>query len=171
MKYVCLIFILASVLAHADPEKCGADLLQDGKAQKAIAFLQPLVGDYEVDKCKVELNVCSGPKAEDPQDTVIGDLLVTDKFGQQFYFLLNVSDADTEKTSHTMEIEPRRLHYESIERIPDSQNGRTEAYRLDIDKTKDHAHMLDLVLGTYTSTLKAKYPFLPKAKSYWVDCH
>ena len=168
-KLIFLAALLWLAPGHADLERCSDKILQNPKTRGAVDFLRPLAGRYSLGQCIVELQICAQSGATDG-DPVVGDLLVTDRLGNRFYVLLDFDLAETDRTAHVVVTSRQRAHYESIERIPDSLNGRTEAYRLEIVKSGDLSRPVQLELGVYTSKLKAEYPFLPAKKSYWIHC-
>lgn len=171
MKYALQ---LAAVLffsnaAFAGSYNCGANGLIEQKQIQAHAFLQSLQGKFQLGQCFVELYVCDPNQPTEP-GTTVGDMAVTDKYGKQFYVPFDFSNVQTERVTKVILNGRRMMHYEFIERLPDSNSGRTEAYRLEILKSEDLSTVESLHLGVYTSRLREDYPRLKNRKSYWVIC-
>jgi hypothetical protein len=170
MKYLTLLaLVISGLTSHADLVQCSKDLFEDHEMSQAIEYLRSLPSQFEVGGCQIELTVCGQDASEDTDNTVVGDMMITDKHGETFYMLIDFGKR-TKKTYRKLEAGKRRMHYDSIERIVDPVNGRSENYRFDILKSKDLASVKLLELGVYTSTLKKTYQGLPPEKSYWVIC-
>lgn len=171
---VALLSILWTTSAFADFAACPAAIMADPARARAVEFLRSVSGAYTLGRCSVELHVCAADGAPAPDtdrpDSIVGDLYVTDRYGQSFYLPFDLSPVNTAKTTKIVLNGRRMVHYESIERLADPVNGRTEAYRLEIVKSDDLTRVESLDLGVFTSTLKRRYPGLPEKKSYWVNC-
>lgn len=168
---------LASLSAYAGVDVCSPSLMQEKRSKAAVEFLQSLPGKFQVGPCTIELHVCEMAAPEAAQssvgtskNSVVGDMLITDARGEQFYVVLDLNRNDTKRTSRLVGVWQRTIHYESIERFSDEVNGRSEVYRLELKKTRDLSRIERLELGVYTSNLRGEYPFLDPARSYWAIC-
>ena len=168
MKYLILLAFL-SAGASADYYNCPNSVLKNKKASAALQFLQKIAGRYQIGKCFVQLQMCEedGTPAD---DSVVGDLLVTDRHGRSFYVQLDFAQTDTDETQHLILIGHRMVHYESMSEIPAQDTGKDESYRLEIIKEPDEQNPSRLELGIFTSRLSQLFPFIPPGKSYWVIC-
>jgi hypothetical protein len=155
--------------ASADFTGCASKVLNNPLTHEALLFLQSVSGKYSLHRCLVELNVCTGL---DPQalSSVSGELLITDSHGDKYYVPLDLSTVNTPRVEHVIRDGHRMLHYEYIDHIPNSSDGRMEAYRLEIVKTPDLSRIESLDLGYYTSKLRVTQPELGPGKSAWIDC-
>lgn len=148
---------------------CGEDGISSDAGLRAHGFLASLQGRYELGDCQIELQMCDAT-APVENGSIVGDMAVTDKYGQSFYVPFDFSRVATEKVKTVIKNGRRMVHYEFIERLPDENSGRTEAYRMEILKSEDLSEVVSLELGVYTTRLKEQYPNLPAKKSYWVIC-
>lgn len=165
-----VIFLLAQILpAWAGVYSCGEEGMRTAKQLQAQAFLRSIADVKQLGTCSVEFSVCDETLPYE-RGSIVGDMLITDSRGSSFYVPFDFSEDETEKTKKLILNGSRMFHYKFIERIKDSQHGRTEAYRLEIVKTPDLNQLDYLEFGIYTSKLKEKYPRLPSKKSYWVNC-
>jgi len=168
-KLFVYIFLIYSATARADSYVCGADGLKTPAARTAHAFLASIQGRFQLGRCFIELKMCDTTEPTEFGSTV-GDIGVTDRYGQFFYVNFDFSQVQTEKVKKVILNGRRMVHYEFIERLPDPINGRTEAYRLEIVKSEDLSRIEYLDLGVYNSRIRERYPQLPNGKSYWINC-
>lgn len=159
----------ASLGAQAGVHQCGAEGLKSPASQRAHAFLTSIQGSFALGPCQIELSVCDSSLSHE-DGSVVGDLVVTDRFGQNFYVSFDFSTVQAARSQTVVLNGQRMMHYEFTERIPDPQSGRTEAYRLEILKSEDLTRIVSLHLGVYSTRLRETYPYLPPGKGYWVIC-
>ena len=155
MKWILFIFCGIAQTALADFSNCPKSVLADPEKARAVEFLQSVAGVYHIGRCKIELNVCSVRNEVSNDDTLVGDMMLTYANGDSVYLPFDFSLNATPRTYRVILNGRRMLHYESIEHIPDRENGRTENYRLEFVKTDDLSRLEYIELGVYTSKVGA----------------
>ena len=163
------LMLLLARFADADSYICGADGMNSEPSRKAHEFLSSIQGKFQLGRCFIEIQMCD---TAEPMEfgNIVGDIGVTDRFGQFFYLSFDFSRIQTPTVSKVILNGRRMMHYEFIERIPDARSGRTEAYRLEIVKSEDLKTIEYIDLGIYHSRIRERYRQLPAGKSYWVNC-
>lgn len=170
MSFLLLLASSFSLPAFADYYACPKALHDNRKAAEAVEYLQKMSGAFQMGRCLVQLQMCDSTKIDESGSEVVGDLMVTDEFGRSFYLQLDFSNAQTEKTNRLILVNKRMVHYESLNRIPNRQDGRSQNFRLEIVKNGNEDAPSELDLGIYTSRTHREYSFIPPGKSYWVNC-
>lgn len=153
MKSLILLLWSFISVANADLGHCPKSVLAHPDKAHAVEFLQSIAGTFQLGRCQIELNVCTGREDLGEDDSIVGDMLLTSANGDSVYLPLDFSLNSTARTYRVIVNGRRIVHYESIEHIPDRENGRTENYRLEFVKSDDLSHLQRVELGVYTSTV------------------
>jgi hypothetical protein len=136
MKIVFLL-LLATSASQATP--CNPMVLKNKRAVTAIHFLNSIKGYYEGDGCKLSIDICSLEETTitDVESTLVGEILVVDKYGREMYLPL---DFRADKTSHTkssISNGKRMFHYEYKDYNRDPEGASYEAYLFEAVKESD----------------------------------
>lgn len=162
------LLILSYAVAHAGYEACSASIAQSPKMARAVDFLRSVSGSYQLGDCQVELHVCTRYAADDTHGSIVGDLLLVDKFGHESYIELDFIRQQTDKTSIDLQNGRIMLHYEFDDRNADPEFGRTESIRLELIKSPDKKSLMRIESGVYST--RAWIERGKKFTYYWSIC-
>lgn len=144
-------FLLNQSHADAAYRACHSDLRNDPIKARAIDFLRGAAGRYSLGMCQIELHVCEEYADASDNGTLVGDLLVIDRFGRENYIQLDFGDGDSNHSRVSIQNGKIMFHYEFDDRHRDPVAGRTESIRLEILKTRDLTRIKSLHAGVYTT--------------------
>ena len=168
-RFIVALLVLVAGPVHADFIQCSSAILHSSPTMEAVAFLRGLPPRFNLGQCQIQLQVCNSENPQPSNDTVIGDMMVTDRYGQSFYVLLDFG-SPTPLAREIIFGGQHMLHYEFLAHIPNPEDGRYDNNRLEMVKGKDPSQLVSLDLGIYTSKLRQRFPYLAAGQSYWVNC-
>lgn len=173
MKLVASLFVVICLL-HCTPAlagfmTCAKSVGENPKQRRAVEFLRPLVGQYSLGKCAVELHVCDSFAEDDSPGTVVGDVQITDSKGHVSYIELNFLNLATSTTYAKIQNGSIMFHYEFYDRTKDPEFGRTESVRIEFLKSRDLTRLTSIEAGVYST--KAWLERGKKFTTYWSICH
>lgn len=150
MKLVILILTLAP-RAFANFATCSHYVEQSPKMARAVSYLQSVEGTYQLGDCAIELHVCSNYANDNGPGSLVGDLLIRPKSGQERYVQLEFPD----ETSPHMRVEILNgkvmFHYESDNRNQTDEFGRRESVRLEFLKSDDGKKLVSIDEGWFAT--------------------
>jgi hypothetical protein len=135
MRYIAaIICFMAALVANAD--QCAQRWQNNRSALVAIAFLESVAGYHKGENCEVSIRTC-GEDFNDPNGSIVGEVLVRDKSGRELYLPIDIKSRNTVKTKFSIENGRRMFHYEYRDNNREVLNSGFEAYLFEIVKSED----------------------------------
>lgn len=168
MKSLTLLpVLLLSLKSEASYTRCPDHILTNKAYLMGISVLNMIDTRINLGKCKIEIHTCKG-SSEPVDDDIVGDLLVTDKNGQQQYITLIFPKKETASTKLKMNVTPLDLDYKYTDKNPDQIDGYKQKMELKMEldpwtrklkklkiktySTNDHDKLLGLVPVAHNTT-------------------
>ncbi|HMN69195.1 MAG TPA: hypothetical protein PKC28_11700 [Bdellovibrionales bacterium] len=167
-KLLLVLTLLSGAWVHADARVCSKYVGEDSEMARAVDFLRRYSGQYPLGQCGIELHVCESYSSHDDRGAMIGDILITDKFGRSFYVPLYFPRQNVREFHATFENGRIMFHYEYLDRMPNPATANMESLYLEILSEWDSPALASLHLGYYL-----KKDFLEKNhkhKYQWTIC-
>ncbi len=170
MRTIIFAMIIAvfSNVSQASVEVCSSHIKSDPKKLAAVEFLKSVEGQYNVGYCKVEIHACREFSESNDRGDSIGDVLVTDINGKEFYTQIILPEVTSPKIHTKWQVSDKMFHYELRDVVPDKYNGLTEWYHLEILKMAG-PKPTTVELGTFST--KEAWSHMSRYTFVWAVCN
>ena len=160
-----LTMIFTSLLAYP----CPNNLDSHKEAATALQWLVNHSGQKQLGDCQVEITHCDSAQVPSARST-IGEILMIDSKGREFYFNIRVPEKSVRKVNTKFDVNPYSLWVRQKNTYFEEENGRTEAWRLEIQsKWGDPMTLKRIEMGVYTTNSQLNQ-WWNGNDSHWMVC-
>ena len=149
---ILTIFVLAlPVSVYADSQTCSQYVQENEEYNETVEFLKQYSGNFKLGECNIELIVCGSYSSQNDRGSSIGDLLITDKKGREFYVPLYLPEAKVPGISLDLKVGSYGLHYEFHDSIKDPIDGRFRRILFEMQREWGTENLKRIEIGYHTT--------------------